>query len=264
MNKIIKLYQPFHLVTLRPWPLLTSFRVILILVGSMNWFNNFEIWIIIIGVTFTIICVIQWWRDVIRESKFQGFHTFKVVEGLKLGILLFIISEVFFFIRIFWCYFHIFLSPRIEIGGLWPPKNIISFNPYFIPLLNTIILLSSGISITWCHHSLINRNKTERVGSLFLTIFLGLVFSLIQYIEYKNASFSIADSVYGSIFFISTGFHGLHVLIGTIFLIVNFFRILRGDFSSIHHFGFEAAAWYWHFVDVVWLFLYLLVYFWAW
>lgn len=258
-----KLFQPFHLVTLSPWPLLTSFRVIILLVRVINWFNNFNFNIIYIGLILLLICIFQWWRDVIRERTFQGFHTNKVYSGLKLGILLFIISEIFFFIRIFWCYFHIFLSPGVEIGRNWPPKNIVSFNPYFIPLINTIILLSSGIRITWCHYSLINKNKNNSVIRILITIILGLIFSLFQYIEYLEASFTISDSVYGSIFFIATGFHGFHVLVGTIFLIINYFRILNNNYSSIHHFGFEAAAWYWHFVDVVWLFLYLLVYFWS-
>lgn len=205
----------------------------------------------------------QWWRDVIYESTYQGFHTNKVINGLKIRIVIFIISEFFFFIRIFWCYFHIFLSPRIEIGNLWPPKNIQIFNPYRIPLFNTVILLSSGFSVTWCHYSLINGLKFKRFFSLFITIILGLIFIIFQFIEYKEAKFNISDSVFGSIFFLSTGFHGLHVLIGTLFLIVTLIRIIKNNFSIFHHFGFEAASWYWHFVDVVWLFLYLLVYFWS-
>lgn len=258
-----KLYQPFHLVTLRPWPLLTSFRIIILLVRIINWFNNFNFNIIYIGLLLILICIYQWWRDVIRERTFQGFHTNKVYSGLKLGILLFIISEIFFFIRIFWCYFHIFLSPRVEIGRFWPPKNIISFNPYHIPLINTIILLSSGVRITWCHYSLINIKKKRSIIRILITILLGIVFTIFQYLEYLEAPFTISDSIYGSIFFIATGFHGFHVLIGTIFLLINYLRILNNNYSSIHHFGFEAAAWYWHFVDVVWLFLYLLVYFWS-
>lgn len=261
--KKIKLYQPFHLVTLRPWPIITSFRIINFLIGVVYWFNNFNFYFIVLGLIILIFSVYQWWRDVVRERFYQGFHTYKVLEGLKIGIILFIISEVFFFIRIFWCYFHIFLSPRVEIGRFWPPKNIIPFNPYEIPLLNTVILLSSGVSVTWCHYRIINGKKKESFISLLITIILGLVFTFFQYIEYKSSSFSFSDSVYGSVFFISTGFHGLHVLVGTIFLIVNCVRIYLDNFSKVHHFGFEAAAWYWHFVDVVWLFLYLLVYFWS-
>nr|WPS67082.1 cytochrome c oxidase subunit 3 [Hyssopus sp. 1 HHL-2023a] len=259
----MKMFQPFHLVTVSPWPILMSFSIMTMLVGVMNWFNNYSIILMFYGLLISMLCMFQWWRDVVRESFNQGFHTKLVVKGLKLGMLLFIISEIFFFISIFWCYFHMFLSPSIEIGGLWPPKNIVSFNPYQIPLLNTIILLSSGVSITWCHYSLICSNKIDSIYSMMVTILLGLIFSLIQYMEYLEASFTISDSVYGSIFFMSTGFHGFHVLVGTMFLIVNLFRIMKNNYSSVHHFGFEAAAWYWHFVDVVWLFLYLLVYFWS-
>lgn len=257
------LIQPFHLVTLRPWPILISFRVLILLIGSMYIFHYIRLFIIYLGLVMLLLCIYQWWRDVVRESTYQGFHTLKVLRGIKFGIILFIISEIFFFFRIFWCYFHIYLSPRIEIGCLWPPKNIIAFNPYIIPLLNTVILLSSGVRVTLCHYSLINKNKYIRLVRIFITIFLGLIFTFFQYVEYNESNFSISDSVYGSIFFIATGFHGLHVLVGTIFLIVNYFRIIQNNYSFDHHFGFEAAAWYWHFVDVVWLFLYLLVYYWS-
>ena len=260
MKKFIQ-FHPFHLVTIRPWPILISFSIIFNIVGLINWFVNYEVNILYYGFLLILINLYQWWRDVIRESLYQGFHTKKVVNGIKLGMLLFIISEIFFFFRIFWCYFHIFLSPRIEIGSLWPPLNIIIFNPYIIPLLNTIILLSSGIFVTWCHYSLIFGSKFIRFLSLLFTIFLGVIFTLFQVLEYNESSFTISDSVFGSVFFISTGFHGLHVLIGTVFLLINLIRIIINNFSSLHHFGFEAAAWYWHFVDVVWLFLYLLVYF---
>lgn len=256
-----KLFQPFHLVTLRPWPLIRSFSIKIILIGIINWFHNFDLRLVIFGKILLLIILFQWWRDVVRERTFQGFHSKIIISGIKFRIILFIISEIFFFIRIFWCYLHIYLSPRIEIGSLWPPKNIQSFNPYEIPLLNTIILLSSGVTVTWCHYSIINKNLNNIILRIFFTIFLGIIFSLFQYLEYKEARFSICDSIYGSVFYISTGFHGLHVLIGSLFLLVNFIRIIYNNFSSLHHVGFEIAAWYWHFVDVVWLFLYLLVYF---
>nr|QST21676.1 cytochrome c oxidase subunit III [Apocrypta bakeri] len=258
-----KLFQPFHLVTLSPWPLLISFSIFTMLVGIMNWFNNFDYFLFIYGLFTTSLCLFQWWRDVIRESTIQGYHTNKVELGIKMGMLLFIISEILFFFSIFWCYFHMFLSPSIEIGSLWPPKNIQMFNPYNIPLLNTLILLSSGVTITWSHYSLVMSDKKNSFISLLYTIILGMIFTFFQYIEYKEASFNMSDSVYGSIFFMATGFHGLHVIIGTLFLITNLLRIYASHYSKSHHFGFEAAAWYWHFVDVVWLFLYLLVYFWS-
>jgi cytochrome c oxidase subunit 3 len=201
-----------------------------------------------------------WWRDVIRESTFENSHTKEVLIGLKLGIILFITSEVFFFLSFFWVYFHTSLSPDIFIGQKWPCIGIQSFNPTRIPLINTIILLRSGIRLTASHHFLIIRYINKSKIYLILTIILGVYFTLLQWIEYKEASFSIADSIYGSIFFIATGFHGIHVLIGTFFLIVCFSRLKLKHYSSNHHFGFEAAAWYWHFVDVVWLFLYLFIY----
>nr|AZL93220.1 cytochrome c oxidase subunit 3 [Eurytoma sp. ZJUH_2016013] len=258
-----KLNHPYHLVTVSPWPLLTSFSIYVLMMGVLNLFINKMLNLFIFGNLLIILCLFQWWRDVVRESTFQGFHTKMVVKGLKMSMLLFIISEIFFFFSIFWCYFHMFLSPSIEIGSLWPPKNIQMFNPYHVPLLNTMVLLSSGVSITWSHYSLINSLKFESFISMLITVILGIIFSLLQYMEYKEATFCMADSIYGSIFFMSTGFHGLHVLIGTMFLLVNLMRIYFNNFSSKHHFGFESASWYWHFVDVVWLFLYLLIYYWS-
>lgn len=258
-----KLNQPFHLVTFSPWPILVSFSLYILIVNFINFLYNYNYFITLYGFFLLILSLFQWWRDVVRESLYQGFHTKVVVNGLKLGMLLFIISEIFFFIRIFWCYFHMFLSPSIEIGRIWPPNNIYIFNPFGVPLLNTVILLSSGVFVTWCHYSLLNNLKFDRVLRIGFTILLGLIFTFFQFIEYLECSFTISDSVFGSIFFISTGFHGLHVIVGTIFLVINFFRIVLDNFSSIHHFGFEAAVWYWHFVDVVWLFLYLLVYYWC-
>lgn len=175
-------------------------------------------------------------------------------------MILFITSEIFFFLSFFWAFFHSSLSPDIFIGQRWPCKGIKAFNPIGIPLINTIILLRSGITLTASHHFIIIGNKKKCNNFLFITIFLGVYFTFLQFIEYKEASFTIADSIYGSTFFIATGFHGLHVLIGTIFLLVCFIRRLKNHFSSYHHFGFEAAAWYWHFVDVVWLFLYIFIY----
>nr|YP_010934883.1 cytochrome c oxidase subunit III [Blastothrix speciosa]WKV28874.1 cytochrome c oxidase subunit III [Blastothrix speciosa] len=260
---MMKLFQPFHLVTKSPWPILVSFSIFNLFVSLIYWLNYSILMNSIFMFFLLSLCSFQWWRDVIRESLFQGFHSFKVIKGIKLGMILFIVSEIFFFLSIFWAYFHMFLSPSIEIGSLWPPKNILMFNPYTVPLINTVILLSSGVSITWCHYSILKMNKLESLKSLIITVILGLIFSLFQLMEYLNASFTFSDSVYGSIFFMSTGFHGFHVLVGTIFLLINYFRLLKNNFSSIHHLGFELAAWYWHFVDVVWLFLYLLVYFWS-
>lgn len=253
--------HPFHLVSVSPWPIIISLRIFNNLIYTVRWFHNLD-YIINITIPCTLICIYQWWRDVTREATFQGYHTFKVYIGIRLGIILFIISEILFFFSFFWAYFHSSLAPNIDIGQLWPPIGIKPFNPFDIPLINTIILVSSGLTITWSHHSLINKNLNERKKSLLITIILGIYFTTLQFIEYLEAPFTIADSIYGSTFFIATGFHGLHVIIGTLFLIVCLLRINSLHFSPLHHFGFEAAAWYWHFVDVVWLFLYISIYWW--
>jgi len=207
--------------------------------------------------------ITQWWRDIRREGAIQGMHTSIVELGLRWGMALFIISEVFFFVRFFWAFFHASLSPNVEIGSTWPPFGIKVFNPFQVPLLNTVILISSGIRVTWAHHTLIIGNYSQTKLGLILTVTLGFYFSMLQMLEYYEASFTFADSIYGSTFFIATGFHGLHVIIGTLFLLVILLRHVNYEFSKNHHFGFEAAAWYWHFVDVVWLFLYIIIYWWG-
>lgn len=210
-----------------------------------------------------ILVVVVWWRDVIRERTFQGFHLEVVIKGLVVGILLFIVSELFFFVSFFWTFFHSRLVPTIELGALWPPFGIETFNPFQVPLLNTVILLSSGVRVTWAHQSLLSGDKEGAFKSLGVTWGLGLYFLLLQGFEYFTAGFGIRDSVFGSVFFVATGFHGLHVIIGSLFLFVIWMRVFIGHLSRKHHFGFEAAAWYWHFVDVVWLFLFSVVYWWG-
>nr|YP_010693549.1 cytochrome c oxidase subunit III [Scolytoplatypus wugongshanensis]WCB99740.1 cytochrome c oxidase subunit 3 [Scolytoplatypus wugongshanensis] len=255
--------HPFHLVNESPWPLLGSFSTFLLLGGTCKWFHLNESNLFILGNLTTLLIMYQWWRDVSRESTFQGHHTLEVSKGLRMGMILFITSEVFFFLGFFWAFFHSSLSPNIELGMNWPPKGVETFNPLEIPLLNTLILLSSGISVTWAHHSLMENNFNQATNSLFITVILGIYFSSLQMYEYLEAKFSIADSIFGASFFMTTGLHGLHVLIGSTFLLVCLIRLLKNHFSPIHHFGFEAAAWYWHFVDVVWLFLYISIYWWG-
>nr|YP_009489678.1 cytochrome c oxidase subunit III [Trogonoptera brookiana]SPP23581.1 cytochrome c oxidase subunit III [Trogonoptera brookiana] len=255
--------HPFHLVDFSPWPLTSSIGMMTLLVGMIKWFHKYNMNLMILGYLIILLSVYQWWRDICRESTFQGKHTILVSKGLRWGMILFIISEVFFFVSFFWAFFHSSLSPNIEIGIMWPPYSIIPFNPFQIPLLNTIILISSGITITWAHHAIMENNFYQMTQGLSLTIILGIYFSILQAYEYFEASFSIADSIYGSIFFMATGFHGLHVIIGTIFLSICLIRHLNHHFSMNHHFGFEAATWYWHFVDVVWLFLYISIYWWG-
>nr|YP_004564074.1 cytochrome c oxidase subunit III [Libelloides macaronius]CBW30524.1 cytochrome c oxidase subunit III [Libelloides macaronius] len=255
--------HPYHLVDYSPWPLTGALAALATTAGMVKWFHQYDMSLLILGNLIMVLTMIQWWRDVIRESTLQGLHTSNVIAGLRWGMILFIVSEVFFFISFFWAFFHSSLSPTVELGLSWPPMGIIPFNPLEVPLLNTVILLSSGVTITWAHHSLMNSNYTQTAQGLLFTVLLGIYFTILQAYEYIEAPFTIADSVYGSTFFVATGFHGLHVLIGTTFLIVCFIRHVNYHFSSNHHFGFEAAAWYWHFVDVVWLFLYISIYWWG-
>nr|ALO70672.1 cytochrome c oxidase subunit 3 [Lucifotychus sp. 1 EF-2015] len=255
--------HPFHLVDFSPWPIISAMNAMISMMGLIKWFYAYNNNLFMFGFTLMLMTMYQWWRDVTRESTYLGLHTLSVTMGLRWGMILFITSEIFFFLSFFWSFFHSSLSPSIELGMMWPPKGIIPFNPLQIPLLNTLILLTSGLTVTWAHHSLMENNFTQTTQSLTLTVMLGLYFSMLQLYEYIEAPFTISDSIYGSSFFMATGFHGIHVIIGTLFLLTCLTRHLNNHFSSTHHFGFEAAAWYWHFVDVVWLFLYISIYWWG-
>nr|YP_010586347.1 cytochrome c oxidase subunit III [Limnocentropus hysbald]UZZ44122.1 cytochrome c oxidase subunit III [Limnocentropus hysbald] len=255
--------HPFHLVNYSPWPLTGALGTMTLMSGLILWFHKLNFNLCYCGLILILLTMYQWWRDISREGTFQGMHTYKVTLGLQWGMILFIISEVFFFISFFWAFFHNNLTPSIELGSQWPPQSIHPFNPFQIPLLNTIILLTSGISVTWSHHSLLQNNYSQAFNSLIITVMLGAYFSMLQAYEYLEAPFTLADSIYGTTFFVATGFHGLHVLIGTTFLLICLMRHSNNHFSSNHHFGFEAAAWYWHFVDIVWLFLYIFMYWWS-
>lgn len=255
--------QPFHLVEFRPWPITGSFGALLLTSGLAIWFHGYDLSCCIIGLLVILLTILQWWRDVIREGTYIGFHTSLVARGLRWGIILFIASEVLFFFAFFWAFFHSRLAPAPELGCNWPPTGVSPLNPFAIPLLNTAVLLASGVTVTWAHHSLIEGDRTQSIQALTLTVILGGYFTFLQGVEYIEASFSIADRVYGSTFFVATGFHGLHVIIGSTFLLVCLSRACAHQFSPGHHFGFEAAAWYWHFVDVVWIFLYICIYWWG-
>lgn len=258
------LAHPCHLVTPSPWPFLSSLRGFMFTTRFLQWFYGY-----IGGVTPAVIILIltvirfQWWQDVSREGSHEGIHPLLVHDGLKMGILLFIISEVMFFFSLFWTYLHNSFTPDIELGELWPPVGILTVEPIMDPLLSTIILLTSGISVTWSHHAIIEGDHHNMKTGLYLTLILGACFTYVQASEYLEAGITIADAAYGAAFFITTGFHGIHVLIGTLFLLISLSRIQKGILSLEHHFGYEAAIWYWHFVDVVWMFLYILVYWWG-
>lgn len=253
------------MVDLSPWPLLTSLAVLCMMIGAVLYFNGIVHGGLLLssGLIATTSAFILWFRDVSTEGTYLGHHTLLVQKGLTLGVGLFIVTEVFFFLTIFWAYFHSSLSPTVELGASWPPAGIEPLNPFAIPLLNTILLLSSGATVTYAHHALIEGDRSATLLGGVLTIILASVFTALQGVEYVNAGFTIADGAYGSCFFFGTGFHGFHVIIGTLFIGVALYRIMTYQLTDFHHVGFESSILYWHFVDVVWLFLYVSIYWWG-
>ena len=261
----------YHLVEPSPWPVLGAVSAFVLALGGILYMRDYTAWVFIGGAAAVALTMFFWWRDVIVEAMRADYHTPVVQLHLRYGMLLFIASEVMFFVAWFWAYFNASIFPadsvmeaRSELfGKVWPPQGIETFNPWDIPFLNTIVLLLSGTTVTWAHHALLENDRKGLVRGLTLTVLLGLFFTALQVYEYLHATFDFSGHVYGATFFMATGFHGAHVIIGTIFLIVCLFRALNGHFSPTQHFGFEAAAWYWHFVDVVWLFLFFAVYIWG-
>ncbi|MCC0048971.1 MAG: cytochrome c oxidase subunit 3 [Tepidamorphaceae bacterium] len=261
----------YHLVDPSPWPVIGSVSAFILAVGAIQFMHGASALYVIPGFLGVLYTMLMWWRDVVREAEYGGHHTKVVQLHLRYGMIMFIASEVMFFVAWFWAYFDASLFTGEEIqylrlehtGGQWPPEGIQSFDPWHLPLINTLILLTSGTTVTWAHHSLIHGDRNGLKWGLISTIALGALFTCVQAYEYSHAAFGFSDNIYGATFFMATGFHGAHVLIGTIFLIVCLLRALAGHFKPDHHFGFEAAAWYWHFVDVVWLFLFVCIYVWG-
>nr|AGN71172.1 cytochrome c oxidase subunit III [Eleutherodactylus atkinsi] len=253
----------FHMVDRSPWPLLGATATLMMTTGCVNFFHQNNPLTLGLGLILLILTLFQWWRDVSREGTLQGHHTLTVQKSLRYGMILFIASEVFFFIGFFWAFYNASLTPAPEVGECWPPTGITPMDPFAVPLLNTTVLLASGVSITWAHHSIMEGNRKESIQALALTILLGAYFTALQVFEYVEAQFTLADGIYGSTFFVATGFHGLHVIIGSLFLLTCLLRLALSHFTTQHHFGLEAAAWYWHFVDVIWLFLYVSIYWWG-
>ena len=244
-----------------PWPFVASLAVLILAIGAVLSMHAMDHWLLLAGILALGITLVGWWRDVIKESN-EGFHTQAVQLGLKIGMGLFIASEVMFFIA-FGGYFYSALDPKEATGFIWPPKSIKPLDPFEWPYLNTLILLLSGTSVTWSHHALSNNKMAEAAKGLAITIILGLVFLCIQIFEYHHANFSFQEGIYPSLFYMVTGFHGFHVIAGTVFLAVCWGRLKRQEFTAHQHVGFETAAWYWHFVDVVWLFLFISIYWWG-
>ena len=256
----------YHILPPSIWPMMGAVAAFVMLLGSVLWMHGSGPYLGLIGLVGVLYVMYAWWADVVAESH-VGDHTPVVSIGLRYGFIMFIMSEVMFFSAWFWTFFKHALYPMGPespiVDGVWPPAGIVTFDPWHLPLINTLILLCSGTTVTWAHHSLIHGDRDGLKKGLWATIALGILFSAIQAYEYSAAPFPFGENTYGSAFYMATGFHGFHVLIGTIFLIVCLFRALAGQFTPKQHFGFEAAAWYWHFVDVVWLFLFVAVYVWG-
>jgi cytochrome c oxidase subunit 3 len=268
--------QPYHLVDPSPWPIIGAISAFVLALGGLTYMHPdmfgaglepmlsaLGAWKIVIGLVLVLFTMAGWWRDVIKESMTPGLHSAVVRLGLRYGMFLFIASEVMFFVAFFWAFFHFALFPEHTASGTWPPKGVQVFDPWDLPFLNTLILLTSGVTVTWAHHALRENNRPHLIYGLALTVALGVAFTACQAYEYAHAAFGFKDGVYSSTFFMATGFHGFHVIVGTLFLTVCLVRAIKGQFTPEKHFGFEAAAWYWHFVDVVWLFLFAAIYWWG-
>ena len=265
LSQFLKTYHEFHLVDPSPWPIVVSLGALLTTLGGVAYMHKtsggWETFVH--GFCLTLIGAFGWWRDVVREATYEEQHTYKVRRGLRLGVILFIVSEVMFFFGFFWAFFHSSLSPVHNIGGVWPPSAISTISSYLTPFTNTVILLSSGATITWGHHAIFLNSKRHSVIAILYTIGLAVLFTYFQAVEYVSLPFNISDSVYGSCFYMTTGFHGFHVFVGTIAIIVSLVRLVKNHFTNTQHLGLESSVWYWHFVDVVWLFLFATVYCWG-
>jgi cytochrome c oxidase subunit 3 len=268
----------YHLVDPSPWPFIGAMSALVMAIGLIMTMKGLPLaglkagpYVLGAGLIGVLYTMLAWWTDVTREAEHGGHHTRVVQLHHRYGMIMFIASEVMFFVAWFWAYFEVALFPgdfrqfqRTELtGGVWPPNGIETFDPWHLPLINTVVLLTSGTTVTWAHHALLHNDRESVKKALWLTVALGLAFTALQIIEYTHASFSFSGHIYGATFFMATGFHGFHVVIGTIFLAACLYRVYLGHFRPNQHLGFEFAAWYWHFVDVVWLFLFAAIYVWG-
>ena len=260
----------YHLVDPSPWPFIGSVSTFVLAIGGISWMQGWTPFIFFIGLAGVLYTMYGWWRDVINESH-SGDHTPVVQLHHRYGMILFIASEVMFFVAWFWAYFDFFfyydeaqqVARVAATGAHWPPNGVELFDPWHLPIYNTLLLLTSGMTVTWAHHAVLEDDREGLKWGLILTVILGAIFTLVQGIEYASAGFGFSGNLYGASFFMATGFHGFHVLVGTIFLFVCLVRALKGHFTPKQHLGFEFAAWYWHFVDVIWLFLFAAIYVWG-
>ncbi len=261
--------HPYHLVNPSPWPFVGAASLLILTFGGAAFMHqhSWGVVLLLVGLAGVLYTMFGWWRDVVKEGRVDKAHTREVSTGLRIGMALFIVSEILFFAAFFWAFFNASLLPKLPLeetwaiaDGVWPPKGITPFDPMELPFLNTLILLLSGTTVTWAHYEILHNRQKQAVAALSWTVVLGILFTACQAYEYSHAAFGFKDGIYASTFFMATGFHGFHVLVGTIFLAVCLIRAKNGHFTPTQHLGFEFAAWYWHFVDVVWLFLFVCVY----
>lgn len=257
--------HPYQILPLSPWPLVCAMASLLLTLGGVLAMHSKGFLVMIVGVLMLVGSLIFWWRDMIYESNQKDVYTPEVKNGLKIGMLVFILTEVMFFVSFFWAYFNASLDPTMAIGSVWPPKGLKTIDPFDLPYLNTLILLLSGSTVTWAHHAIMEKKHNDFRLALGLTILLGVIFTIIQVFEYAHAPFLFKGGIYPSTFYMATGFHGAHVFLGTVFLAVCYFRSKNtSEITKDSHTSFELAAWYWHFVDVVWLFLFVSIYYGSW
>ncbi|MEK9679004.1 MAG: cytochrome c oxidase subunit 3 [Rhodospirillaceae bacterium] len=255
--------QPWHVPDPSPWPFVGTISAFATAVGLIIFMHSANPWLLAIGFVGVLYTMYAWWKDVIAEANDGKSHTSPVKVGLRYGMLMFIASEVMFFFAFFWAYFHSSLPILNLVAGPWPPAGIEALGASGIPMVNTLLLITSSLTVTVAHHALLEGNRDTVVKWTLYTVILGIVFLGVQIYEYAILPFGLSDGIYPSTFYLATGFHGFHVLVGTVFLIVCYFRAKKGHFTADTHVGYEAAAWYWHFVDVVWIFLYINVYWWG-
>lgn len=259
------LLHSFHFVTSSPWPLIISLALFNTTASAVCYMHSVagSDLSLLLSLLLTVFTMALWFRDVLTEGTYLGDHTLDVQAGLGLGMLLFLVTELLIFFSIFWAYFHSALAPVVELAASWPPVGIAPIDPYSLPLLNTVLLLSSGAAITYGHHALVGGSRDGVIYGVVVTVLLALVFTACQGLEYVDAGFTMADGVFGSSFYLATGTHGFHVIVGTIFITIGLWRAYRYHLTEAHHKGFESAILYWHMVDVVWLFLFAALYWWA-
>lgn len=256
--------HPFHMVDPSPWPFVGTLGAFIAAAGGVVYMHGGTSIAFAVGMVIILATMAGWWRDVIKESRSGDTHTDRVQQGLRWGMILFILSEVMFFAAFFWAFFHA-ASPLFSVTAqkVWPPEGIEAVETWGLPFLNTLILLTSGATVTGAHHAMLENRRDRLVSGLAMTVVLGVIFLGVQIHEFAEATFGFKDGIFPSTFYMATGFHGFHVFVGTLFLLVCLVRAIKGHFTPEKHLGLLAAAWYWHFVDVVWLFLFTWVYWWG-